>query len=91
MLYQKTYEESRDAILERCQKLSALSNEIKSSLKLRRILALVLQTGNQLNVASGKVAKGIRLNSLMKTTQTRTNNGQSVLEYIITRSVVILF
>ena len=87
MLYQKTFEEARDAILERCQKLSALSNEIKNSLKMRRILALVLQTGNQLNIASGKVARGIKLNSLMKTTQTRTNNGQTVLEYIITRYV----
>ena len=86
MLYQKTYDDARDTILERCQKVSALSNEIKNSNKMRRILALVLQTGNQLNVASGKVARGIKLNSLMKTTQTRTNNGQTVLEYIITRT-----
>ena len=65
------------------QILSACMN-MRSSDKSVRLLGIVLQIGNSMNKGTSKGnAKGIQLGSLMKLTQTRTNSGQTLLEYII--------
>ena len=49
-----------------------------------RLLGIVLEVGNSLNHGTSKGgAKGIQLSSLMKLTQTRTNSGATLLEYIV--------
>ena len=59
-------------------------HDLKSSVKFVRLLGIVLEVGNSLNKGTSKGgAKGIQLDSLMKLTQTRTNSGQTLLEYIV--------
>ena len=73
----KNISKSTDAILLAC-------TDLKKSDKFVRLLGIVLEVGNSLNKGTSKEnAKGIQLSSLMKLTQTRTNSGSTLLEYIV--------
>ena len=62
----------------------AATNEVKKSKKFKTLLRIMLAVGNQINKGTRKGdAEGITLSSLMKMSQTKTNSGYTLLEYIV--------
>jgi hypothetical protein len=64
--------------------MSRACDEIKNSTNFPKLLKLVLKVGNVLNAGSAKGgATGFRIGGLLKLAQTKTNQGSTLLEYII--------
>jgi hypothetical protein len=64
--------------------IMAAMNEVKKSDKFKKLLGIMLRVGNQINQGTRKGdAAGITLSSLLKMSQTKTNSGYTLLEYIV--------
>mgnify|MGYP001349724029 CR=1 FL=1 len=84
MLFKLNIDEIYTSVTKDTTKVMTACRDLKSSVKFVRLLGIVLEVGNSLNKGTSKGgAKGIQLDSLMKLTQTRTNSGQTLLEYIV--------
>ena len=84
LLFELQIDELAKAVETKTNVIMSACNDVRSSERFVRLLGIVLQIGNSMNKGTSKGgAKGIKLNSLMKLTQTRTNSGQTLLEYII--------
>lgn len=84
MLFKLQIDELVNSVQAMTGKILSACADMRSSEKFVRLLGIVLQIGNSMNKGTSKGgAKGIQLDSLMKLTQTRTNSGQTLLEYII--------
>jgi len=84
MLFKLNVDELHHGIADDTLKVQKACTDLKNSNKFVRLLGIVLEVGNSLNKGTNKGgAKGIQLSSLMKLTQTRTNSGQTLLEYIV--------
>lgn len=84
MIFQLTSPELHRSIMVSTGKIQTACRDLTGSDKFVRLLGIVLEVGNSLNHGTSKGgAKGIQLSSLMKLTQTRTNSGATLLEYIV--------
>ena len=84
MLFEARLDEIAGSVKDATAKVLRACADLRESNKFVRLLGIVLEVGNSLNKGTSKGgAKGIQLSSLMKLTQTRTNSGQTLLEYII--------
>jgi len=58
--------------------------EVKNSSRFRALLGIILRLGNELNKGSAKgAAGGFRLGGLIKLTETKTNRGDTLLDYVV--------
>ncbi|KAE9604519.1 putative C2 domain, formin, FH2 domain, protein-tyrosine phosphatase [Lupinus albus] len=74
--------------------VNAASEEIRNSIKLKRIMQTILSLGNALNQGTAKgSAIGFRLDSLLKLTETRSRNNKITLMHYLCKvmSYIILF
>ena len=85
MLFKVVFDESVQSLVKRVALLKGGMGEIMTSERLPQLLELFLAFGNKLNAGNRTRggAKGMKLSSLMKLTQTKNNTGQTILEYII--------
>ena len=60
------------------------SKETKNSTKFRSLLAIILKLGNELNKGTAKgAASGFKMSGLIKLTETKTNKGDTLLDYVV--------
>jgi hypothetical protein len=84
MIFQLNFDEIYNSIITSINKITIACQDLRNSDKFVRLLGIILEIGNSLNKGTNKGgAKGIQLSSLMKLTQTRTNSGATLLEYIV--------
>ena len=84
MELQCTFDPDAKSLEEDLQVMSCACAEVKNSTHFPKLLKLVLKLGNALNEGSNKGgATGFRIGGLLKLAQTKTNQGNTLLEYII--------
>ena len=66
--------------------LEAACDDVKMSAKLRTLLGMVLQLGNQLNGASGQKVKGFTLDSLLKLSHTKAFKSNTTVRVYVQRT-----
>ena len=69
--------EDVDIMIHACQ-------ETKGSTKFRSLLGIILKLGNELNKGTAKgSASGFKMSGLLKLTETKTNRGDTLLDYVV--------
>ena len=74
MLFETSFQNRIDEIKESILTLSQACDDVKESLRLRKLMAMILTVGNQINTGgSGKLAAGFTLDALSKLNEVSSN------------------
>ena len=61
----------------------ATCNAVRTSQRFVTLLQIILKVGNELNKGTAKVGAGVRLGSLVKLAQTKSNQNVTLLDYLV--------
>ncbi|GMI13734.1 hypothetical protein TrLO_g2465 [Triparma laevis f. longispina] len=79
-----TFYDALDHLEEDIDIIMQASKETKNSTKFRSLLAIILKLGNELNKGTAKgAASGFKMSGLIKLTETKTNKGDTLLDYVV--------
>lgn len=68
----------------RTELVRTTSNRVRESTRFARLLSIILKVGNELNKGTEKgEAQGVRLASLVKLSQTKSNQNTTLLQYLV--------
>ena len=83
MSFKTTYEEKLNEILDPINVALSACKEVRESLRLRKLMALILRIGNHINTGgTGKLAKGFTLAALLKLQEAKAfDKKTTVLQY----------
>ena len=83
-----TYFDAADHLEEDIDLIIKATKETKNSAKFRSLLAIILKLGNKLNEGTAKEsAAGFKMSGLVKLTETKTNRGETLLDYVVTSMI----
>merc|ERR1719232_454585 len=85
MLFMKQFQFQFDEINDQIEKISAACTEVRSSSQLRKLMAIILTLGNQINTGGdGNIAIGFSLDALLKLDKAKTfDKKTNVLQYLV--------
>ncbi|GMH81471.1 hypothetical protein TrST_g12021 [Triparma strigata] len=83
-----TFYDALDHLEEDIDIITKASKETKGSTKFRDLLGIILKLGNELNKGTAKgEAAGFKMSGLIKLTETKSNKGDTLLDYVVNRIV----
>ena len=84
MLFKVQFDDSADDLENRIDTIVHNCDHVSNSRRFGRILSIILKVGNELNRGTYKGnSQGFKIKSLTKLTQTKTNKGSTLLEYLV--------
>eukprot|EP00605_Chrysophyceae_sp_TOSAG23-4_P001859 GSChrysophyteH1.ASY1.ANO1.2051.1 assembled CDS len=84
LLFKKQFQERAVAISDQLMKLDGACEDVKSSVRLKKVMKTILKVGNQMNADSDEKSHGFRLDSLLKLQSAKAfDKKTSILQYVI--------
>ena len=84
LLFKKQFQERVVAISDQLMKLDGACEDVRSSVRLKKVMKTILKVGNQMNADSDEKSHGFSLDSLLKLQSAKAfDKKTSILQYVI--------